>query len=232
MGLFGFGKKKNDEQHIEQAATPVHTAVGTPTSGHEVTLDLSKGGILNLQKNDFLDLSKVESTLKNIRVSAGWDVNRGWGSDYDLDLCAILLGDDGHLVHGSKSVVYYGSKKAPGVQLDHDNLTGEGDGDDENMFFDFSRISPEVKQIIVCVVIYQARSRDQSFKAVKNAYVRLVDQDVRPEKEICRYDLTEDGKNATAVKFASLERNPSGWSFKAIGEYDEASISDIEDQYR
>ena len=89
MALFSnFGKKNNTP--AAPAAAPAPTVPAQPTAGHEVTLDLAKGGILNLQKNDFLDLSKVGSTLENIRVSAGWDVNK-WGSDYDLDLCAVLL---------------------------------------------------------------------------------------------------------------------------------------------
>ena len=230
MALFSnFGKKNNTP--AAPAAAPAPTVPAQPTAGHEVTLDLAKGGILNLQKNDFLDLSKVGSTLENIRVSAGWDVNK-WGSDYDLDLCAVLLGADGRLVRNTKNLVYYGSKQGEGVQLDHDNLTGEGDGDDENMFVNFSRISPEVHKVIVCVVIYSARTRGQSFKNVRNAYVRLVDQATRPEKEICRYNLTEDGGNATAVQFAELTRNPNGWSFKALGNYVNASIEDIRNSYR
>ena len=109
MALFSnFGKKNNTP--AAPAAAPAPTGPAQPTAGREVTLDLAKGGILNLQKNDFLDLSKVGSTLENIRVSAGWDVNK-WGSDYDLDLCAVLLGADGRLVRNTKNLVYYGSKQ-------------------------------------------------------------------------------------------------------------------------
>lgn len=239
MGLFGFGKKKNNTEVNPPVSSPTYNTPPTSTpaytntpEGREVTLDLSKGGMLNLQKNDFLNLSKTDSTLQNIRVSAGWDVNTRWGSDYDLDLCAMLLGSDGRIIHTKDQLIYYGNKKGTGIELDHDNLTGEGDGDDENMFINFSRLSPEVEKIVVCVVIYSAQSRGQSFKHVRNAYVRLVDQAQRPEREICRYNLSEDGGNATAVKFAELLRTNSGWVFKAIGEYKNASIEQIRNEYR
>ncbi len=235
MGLFGFGKKNrgvDTTPPVTQQAPVMTNTQAMPTTGHEVTLDLSKGGLLNLQKNDFLDLSKVESTFEHMRVSAGWDVNVGRGDDYDLDLCAMLIGADGRVVDSVNNLVYYGKKESQGIELDHDNLTGEGEGDDENMFVNLTKIHPDVYKILLCVVIYQGRSRGQYFGKVRNAYVRLVDEGVHPEKEICRYNLSEDGGRATAVKFAELDRNPHGWSFKAIGEYANATIEDIRNQYR
>lgn len=232
MGIFNFGKKNSQPE--PQATVPqpsVQPAATAATGGREVTLDLKKNGILNLQKNDFLNLSKTSSTLQHIRVSAGWDVNAGWGSDYDLDLCAILLDANGKLTRSGNSCIYYGRKQGQGIELDHDNLTGEGEGDDENMFVNFSQIHPDVHKIIVCVVIYSAASRNQSFKHVKNAYVRLVDEGVRPEDEICRYNLSADGGNNTAVKFAELTRTDSGWTFRAVGDYLQASIENIRNQY-
>ena len=216
-GLFG---KKNPPVQ----ATPTYTP---PASTGDINLDLSKGISLNLTKGMSLDLSKAPSTLQDIRVAAGWDV-AARGTDYDLDLCAILLDHNNrHL-----DTVYYGKKRSSGIELDHDNLTGEGDGDDENIFMNFTKISPNVAKVVICVVIYEANSRGQRFANVRNAYVRLVDQAKRPEYEICRFNLSEDGGNATAVKFAELTRTQSGWDFKAIGEYMRASISDIARQYR
>lgn len=219
MSIFGFGKK-----HDNAVTSTVFEA---PTNGgRDLTLDLNKGGVLNLAKNDFLNLSKSDSTLKNIRVSSGWDVNV-FGSDYDLDLCAILVHDKNR-----NECIYYGHKNGTGVHLDHDNLTGDGDGDDENMFVDFSAVDPDVKKIVVCVAIYNGASRGQKFGKVRNAYVRLVDQAQRPEKEICRYNLTEDGGDATAVEFAELTRTDAGWTFRALGNYHRASIEDLCNLYR
>ena len=213
-GLFG---KKNPP-------APQYTP---PVSIGDINLDLSKGISLNLTKGMTLDLSKAPSTFQDIRVAAGWDVVAR-GRDYDLDLSAILLDNQGRYI----DCVYYGNKHSAGVQLDHDNLTGEGDGDDENIFMNFNRISPNVAKIVICVVIYEAASRGQKFGNVRNAYVRLVDQAKRPEYEICRFNLSDDGGNATAVKFAELTRTNAGWDFKAIGEYMHASINDICRKYR
>lgn len=105
-------------------------------------------------------------------------------------------------------------------------------GTEENMFVNFNNIHPDVAQIVVAVVIYSGKNRKQYFGQVKNAYVRLVDQAQRPEKEIARFNLSEDGGKATAVKFAELTRTVNGWTFKAVGEYLNASIQDIEKSYR
>ncbi len=182
---------------------------------------------LNLNKGMTLDLSKAPSTFQDIRVGAGWDVVAR-GADYDLDLCAILRDSNGRLI----DTVYYANKQAKGIELDHDNLTGEGDGDDENIFMNFHKIDPRVASVVICVVIYNAHSRGQKFANVRNAYVRLVDQAKIPEYEICRFNLSENGGNATAVKFAELVRTNSGWDFKTIGEYLNGSISSIANQYR
>lgn len=223
MGLFGFGKKNEPAQAPATGSVQLNTAKVT---GNEVS---ATGGLLNLQKNDFLNLTKAVETLSNIRVSAGWDVvDRG--SDYDLDIAAFQLDSTGRLVRHD-GTVYYSNKHANGIRLDHDNLTGEGDGDDENMFFNFDKVSAETAKVAIYVVIYMGASRSQFFEKVKNAYVRLVDQSVRPEKEICRYSLSGEGGRNTAVHFADLIRTDDGWTFKAIGEGSRDSIGSIENKY-
>ena len=218
MGLFGFGKKHSTE--TQQTQTPVAEPTVAPAAptGNEVFLDLNKGGLLNLEKNDFLNLTKTGINLTDIRVAAGWDVNHR-GQDYDLDLCAFPMNANGEVLN----IVYYGDKRSHGLQLDKDNLTGEGDGDDENIFVNFNKISPDAQKVIFAVVIYRGLSKGQTFGHVKNAFVRMVDQSVRPEKEICRFNLSEDGGKNTAVKFAEIIRTSEGWTFKAIGEYSEES---------
>ena len=188
--LFGGHSEQPTEQTPTQQAPTQPTPVATPiaTEGHEVTLDLNKPGLLNLEKQDFLNLTKTNLNLSNIRVSAGWDVSTH-GRDYDLDLFGNLLDADGKLIRNANHTVYYGEKHSQGVQLDHDNLTGEGDGDDENMFVNFNNLPENVSKIVIGVAIYEARNRHQDFGHVKNAYVRLVDQSQTPEKEIVRFDL-------------------------------------------
>ena len=222
MGLFGFKKQKTQALTQENVTQNIETDTKKTTERNEVFLDLNKGGMLNLKKNDFLNLTKTGVNLTNIRVSAGWDVNHH-GEDYDLDLCAYLLDKNNRL----QDVVYYGDKNAKGLELDKDNLTGEGDGDDENIFVNFDKIAPTIERIVFCVVIYRAEPRGQSFKYVHNAYVRMVDQSVAPEREICRYNLTEDGGSNTAVMFAEITKTYEGWTFNAIGKYSKNSIGTL-----
>ena len=213
MGLFDFMKKK---QNVVTNNTVTNTAQQT--------------GILNLKKNDILDLTKTAPALNKMRVAAGWDVNRGTtGLDYDLDLCAILLDNKGKLVKSINNCVYYGSKTSKGIRLDGDNLTGEGDGDDENIFVTLDKIPSEVDKIVFNVVIYEAKSRKQSFQYVENAYVRIVNE--QSGIEICKYNLSEDGGDNTAVIFAELYRENNNWNFRAIGDYKKASISKLKKMY-
>lgn len=199
------------------------TVANSSEPKREVFLDLNKNdGMLNLQKNDFLNLTKTGVSLNNMRVSAGWDV-RTFGSDYDLDLCAYLIRDNGQL----SQTVFYGNMQAQGIRLDKDNLTGKGDGDDENIFINFSEINANVSRIVFGVVIYNAKIRFQSFGKVKNAYVRMVDQSTNPEREICRYSLSDDGGKNTAVKFAELVKINDEWTFNAIGEYSKDNINSL-----
>ena len=217
MGLFDmFGKK--DTTTTPQVA-PVNTTKEAPV------------GMLNLQKNQVLDLTKTEAHYNSLRLSAGWDISRGAGN-YDLDIFVLLLDKNGKLTRSTNNCVYYGNKKAKGVQLDHDNLTGAGDGDDENVFIDLTQVPSDVDKLVLAVAIYDAKSRRQCFKYVDNAYVRLVDpSNKRREVEICRYNLSNEGGDSTAAICAELFRTGSDWSFKAIGEFTKGSVSTIKDRY-
>lgn len=220
MSLFGnvFGKK---EQTSNVPVSPMKT------EGNSVSMP-ETGGILNLQKNDILNLSKAAPSLENVRLAGGWDMVRR-GADYDLDLCAFLLDESGRLVKKVNSCVYFGRKHSEGIYLDKDNLTGVGDGDDENIYVTLSKIPEFVHKIVFAVVIFNPGS-SQSFSGVKNAYVRLVDSD-RNDLEICRYNLSADGGNNTAVTVAELFRDGSEWAFKAVGEYSKDSISSLKRNY-
>ena len=215
MGLFNFGGGSSNTQ---STSTPITSTA----PAQEVA---PTGGILNLQKNQFLDLNKAQVNLGNMRLAAGWDVSRGRGN-YDLDICAILCDANGRYI----DKVYYGAKNNHGVRLDGDNLTGAGDGDDENIYVNVSQLRPNVKRIVTAVCIYSARARGQSFKYVENAYVRLVDESTG--KEVCRYNLSGEGGDASAVIFAELFEENGSWNFKAIGEACNASIDDIARRYK
>ena len=177
-------------------------------------INLEKGGTINLNK--CIDLSKRPQGLNKVTVGLGWDVNTGYGADYDLDAMAGCLNANGVLANGDSSFIYFGHKNGKGLYLTGDNLTGEGDGDDEQIVVNLNEIPSDVSVISFAVIIYSARSRGQYFGKVKNAYIRVVD-DVSGQ-ELVRYNLTDEFHKETGVIVGELERdNVGGWKFNAIG---------------
>lgn len=191
-------------------------------------------GVLNLQKNDVLDLTKKDPALNNIMLGAGWDVVKkgffSFAADYDLDLVALLLDENG-VIRNNHDVIYFGNLKGYGIKLHGDNLTGEGEGDDEKISITLSELPSYCKKIIFSVVIYEAEKRNQNFSKIKNAYVRLINED-KGNMEICRYNLSEDGGNNTAIIFAELIKVNNEWQFKASGQLLRASVSSLVSMYR
>ncbi len=192
--------------------------------------EAESAGSLNLKKNDVLDLTKKNPRLNNLVLAAGWDASKH-GANIDLDLVAFLLDKNGKTIKSDKNVVYYASKKARGIFLNGDNLTGEGDGDDEKIFVNLSEIVQECTRIVFAVVIYQGQERKQNFKMIKRCYVRLLDAN-NNEKEICRYNLSEDGENNTAIIFADLHREGEEWNFSALGELRQSSMRSLYNSYK
>lgn len=178
--------------------------------------------ILNLQKNDILDLTKVDEGLKIVDVGLGWDTHM------DLDSIAFLLNDDDKVVY----TAYYGALSQPGVRLNGDNLTGEGDGDDEIITVTFDKVPMHVTKIALYANIYGSEGlfRKRDFSKVKGAYVRLVNKETG--RELCRYSLTEDGKGFNAFHFADLVRNGNKWSFVAVGQGCNGSVGELQERYR
>ena len=170
-----------------------------------------------LKKGQKVDLTKSNPGLKKITVGLGWDVNRyDGGSDFDLDASAFLLGANGRVPTDS-DFVFYGNSTDPsgGVSYGGDNRTGEGEGDDEQIFVDLSLIPAGVEKIDFTVTIYEAAERRQNFGQVSNAYVRLVDD--ATGQELIRYDLEEDFSIETALVVGEIYRHNGDWKFNAIG---------------
>ena len=172
---------------------------------------------VNLTKGQKVDLTKTNPGLTKIIVGLGWDVNKyDGGSDFDLDAAAFLAGDNGKVANDA-NFVFYGNKEHASGSVIHtgDNLTGEGDGDDEQLKVDLSKVPAEVTKIDFTVTIYDADTRHQNFGQVSNAYIRVVNE-VTGE-ELIRYDLGEDYSIETAVIVGELYRNNGEWKFNAIG---------------
>ena len=172
---------------------------------------------INLSKGQKVDLSKGNASLKHIMVGLGWDVNAfDSGADFDLDASAFMCGANGKCPT-EKEFVFYGNLEHPSGAVKHqgDNLTGEGDGDDEQIFVDLKAIPESVDKIAFTVTIYEAQERRQNFGQVSNAYIRIVDEDTN--QELIRYDLGEDFSIETAIVVGELYRHNGEWKFNAIG---------------
>lgn len=170
---------------------------------------------LNLNKNDILDLTKRNPGLKRVTLGAGWDVSVT-GQSFDIDIAAFLL-DSNNKFNTVENVIFFNNKNAQGVILEGDNRTGAGDGDDERINIDLDRVNPGISKIVFVVSIFDAESKRQTFGMVNNSYVRLLDA-AQNDKELCRFNLKEDGSTATSILFAELYRDGAEWQFKAVGE--------------
>lgn len=172
---------------------------------------------INLTKGQNVKLNKESNKIK---IGLSWDVKDS-GNPFDLDVAAIGLTDKNGNAVSDKYFVYYGNLKSPDNAIIHsgDNLTGEGDGDDEVISFDFSKLDDRVNAIIIVINIYQAKLRKQNFGQVKNPKARLYYSDSNVPDLI--YELDEDFSNSTTVEFVMLYKNNGEWKFKAIGEGNE-----------
>lgn len=182
------------------------------------------GGILNLNKNDILDLTKRNPGLKRVKLGAGWDISNN-GFDFDLDIAAFLL-DSNNKFNTVSNVIFFNNKEGQGISLAGDNRTGAGEGDDETINIDLENINPNIAKIVFVVTIHEAMVKRQTFGMINNSYVRLIDLD-QNEKEICRFNLKENGSTATSVIFAELYRSGSEWQFKAVGEGKIADLNGV-----
>lgn len=172
---------------------------------------------INLKKGQKVDLTKSNPGLKKILIGLGWDVNKyDGGSEFDLDAAAFMLDSTGK-APTENQFVFYSNLKDPSGAVEHtgDNLTGEGEGDDEQIIIDLSLVPEVIEKIDFTVTIYEAEDRNQNFGQVSNAYIRVVNMD--NNEELIRYDLGEDFSIETAVVVGEIYRNKGEWKFNAIG---------------
>ena len=193
---------------------------------------------VNLSKGQRINLSKEVEGLSKIMVGLGWDaakqsggiLNHLFGStsySIDCDASAITMGNGNKY----RACIYYGNLSEDNVYHHGDNLTGDGDGDDEQITVDLAHLSSEIERIVFVVNNYNCTERKQDFGLIKNAYIRLVDESTG--KEICKYNLSDDYAGKTAMIFAEVYRNNGEWKFNAIGQgTNDASISQLINRYR
>lgn len=172
--------------------------------------------MVSLVKGQKVDLTKGNAGLKKILVGLGWDTNKYDGDDFDLDAFAFLLDKNGK-VTTDKDFVFFNNLVHPSGAVKHmgDNLTGSGDGDDEQIIVDLAKIPENVEKIAFTVTIYEADSRMQNFGMVSNAYIRMCNEET--DEEMIRYDLGEDYSTETSMVLGELYRHNGEWKFNAIG---------------
>ncbi|ENV05660.1 hypothetical protein F967_01763 [Acinetobacter sp. CIP 102637] len=172
---------------------------------------------ISLNKGGNLSLSKTDPTLVRILIGLGWDERATDGASFDLDASAFLLTASGR-VRGDHDFIFYNQLKSQDGSVEHtgDNRSGQGDGDDESLVVDLSKVSPEIEKIAITVTIHDAQSRGQNFGQIANAFIRVVNQD--SGIEIVRFDLAEDYSTETAMVFGEVYRHNGEWKFRAVGQ--------------
>jgi tellurium resistance protein TerD len=172
---------------------------------------------VSLSKGGNISLSKTDPTLKNVIIGLGWDARPTDGKDFDLDASAFMLAENGK-VRSEKDFIFYNQLKSSCGSIEHtgDNLTGDGDGDDETLILKLDWIPSNVQRIAFTVTIHEADIRKQNFGQVSNASIRIVNQDTGVE--VTRYDLSEDASTETAMIFGEVYRHNDEWKFKAVGQ--------------
>ena len=175
--------------------------------------------VISLQKGERVSLDKVAPGLNAAFIGLGWDVNvTDTGNDFDLDASVFLLNSEEKLI-SDQHFIFYNNLTSPDTHqsIKHmgDNLTGEGEGDDEVIIVDLRRVPTDIHRIVITVTIHEADKRRQNFGQVRNAFVRLVD--VETKKEVLRYDLEEDFSIETALIMAEIYRKNGQWRMNAVG---------------
>ena len=174
-----------------------------------MAISLTKGGNVNL--------SKEAPNLTNMAVGLGWNPRATDGQAFDLDAVAFLVNESGK-VRADADFIFFNNLKSSDGSVEHtgDNRTGEGDGDDEVIKVDLSKVPADVSKVVFCAVIYDGQARNQNFGQVADAYIRVVN--TQGDAEVARYDLSEDSSTETAMIFGELYKNNGEWKFRAVGQ--------------
>ena len=187
-----------------------------------MAISLTKGGNVNL--------SKEAPNLTNMAVGLGWNPRATDGQAFDLDAIAFLVNESGK-VRADADFIFFNNLKSSDGSVEHtgDNRTGEGDGDDEVIKVDLSKVPADVSKVVFCAVIYDGQARNQNFGQVANAYIRIVN--TQGGAEVARYDLSEDSSTETAMIFGELYKNNGEWKFRAVGQGFAGGLGPLAESY-
>lgn len=172
---------------------------------------------ISLSKGQKISLTKEDPGLKKIIVGLGWDTKAGdTGFDFDLDASCFMLGEN-QKIPTDNHFIFYNNLKSPDGAVEHtgDNTTGQGDGDDEAIKVDLSKISSEIKKIVFVVTIHESERRKQNFGQIENSFIRMVNEETG--KEIAKFDLGEDYSTETSMIMAEIYLHNGDWKMSAVG---------------
>nr|WP_294792322.1 TerD family protein [uncultured Mucilaginibacter sp.] len=181
---------------------------------------------INLQKGQRESISAPKFT-----IGLGWDTNTSsTGTAFDLDASVFVMGDNKKLL-SDEHLVFYNNLKSPDGAVEHtgDNLTGDGDGDDEQIKIDLSLISPQASEICIVVTIHEAGNRRQNFGQIRNSFIRIFD--TASNTELLKYELEEDFSIETAVEFGRIYKRNNEWKFEAVGAGMKGGLQDYLNKY-
>lgn len=180
---------------------------------------------INLQKGQRENLNAQKFT-----IGLGWDTNTSsTGAAFDLDASVFLLGANGKIV-SDEYFIFYNNTKSPDGAVVHtgDNLTGDGDGDDESITVDLSKINSAITEVCVVVTIHDAANRKQNFGQVRNSFIRVYDSS---NTVLVKYELDEDFSIETAVEFGRIYKKEGQWKFEAVGAGMKGGLEDYLKKY-
>jgi len=181
---------------------------------------------INLQKGQRETLNAPKFT-----IGLGWDTNASsTGAAFDLDASVFIMGDNKKIL-SDEHFVFYNNLKSPDDAVEHtgDNLTGDGDGDDEQILVDLSKIDARATEICIVVTIHDADTRKQNFGQVRNSFVRILDSS--NNNELVKYELEEDFSIETAVEFGRIYKRNNEWKFEAVGVGMKGGLQDYLNKY-
>jgi len=185
---------------------------------------------VSLSKGSNVSLAKEAPGLTAVSIGLGWDARTTTGTDFDLDASAIMVDSSGQVLSDGH-FIFFNNKTSPDGSVEHagDNLTGEGDGDDETIKVNLAKVPTEVDRIVFPVSVYDGAARSQGFGQVRNAFIRVIND--ADGAEITRYDLSEDASTETAMLFGELYRNGPEWKFRAVGQGYASGLAGIAKDY-
>jgi tellurium resistance protein TerD len=181
---------------------------------------------INLEKGQ-----RVNVGLPKFTIGLGWDAKASdTGEDFDLDASIFMLGENKKIV-SDQYFIFYNNLKSPDDAVEHtgDNTTGEGEGDDESIKIDLSKINSAVTEICIVVTIHNAEERHQNFGQVRNSYIRIYNPD--NNEELLKYELEEDFSIETAIEFGRIYKRSGEWKFEAVGVGQKGGLEDYLNKY-